>query len=306
MDGRIVAEIGERYRSSFASKVAGLGPWDIVEQVTFDNAAPKFTAEKAYSLLKYIQRRLLKRTFEGDGFEVGGGCGFFCALLAREPRVRRVYSVEACAPIVEQLMPGILEAFAEGNKQKVVGCIGDFSNLQFPEGSLDFAFDFYSLHHSADLAETLREIRRVLKPGGYLLCLDKARSDALGKDDLDRLLDTEYSAKAKTNMGLDPSVRLTRRMNGEHEYRLKDWKEDFLAAGFSRLEYWHLAKSVSGNPFLAAIKKAMSYMPIWLQLWLTGRLARSGNANNLETSRQVIAREVDDFPKEISVLVAWV
>jgi hypothetical protein len=50
----------------------------------------------------------------------------------------------------------------------------------------------------------------------------------------------------------------------------------------------------------------MSYMPIWLQLWLTGRLARSGNANNLETSRQVIAREVDDFPKEISVLVAWV
>lgn len=298
-------EMEAHYRSKLTPRVAGLGPWDVVERVTFDHVAPNLSVDKVDGLLEYVQKKVLRCEFAGEGFEVGAGCGFFCAMLARYPNVSRIHAVEACEPIVRELMPGVVAHFAPQEQSKVVGCVGDFNRLQLPDSGMDFAFDFYSLHHSDDLVGTLREIRRVLKPGGFLLCLDKARSDLMGKDDLERLLDQEYSEKAKANMGVDPSVRLTRRMNGEHEFRLKDWLEAFAAAGFSRAEHYHLAKTVSGNPAVAGLKRAVSLLPPKIQMALTGLRGNSGNANNLETSHVLIAPEVNDFPKEISVMVAW-
>lgn len=305
MGAETAGEMEAHYRSRFASRVAGLEPWDVVERVTFDHAAPNLDVRKVERLLGSIERKVLRRGFAGHGLEVGAGCGFFCAMLARRPKVERVYAVEACEPIVRELMPGVVAHFAPNDQSKVVGCVGDFNRLQLPDAGLDFVFDFYSLHHSDDLVGTLREIRRVLKPGGYLLCLDKARSDSMGKDDLERLLDQEYSDKSKANMGVDPSVRLTRRMNGEHEFRLKDWLESFAAAGFGRAEHYHLARTVSGNPAVAGLKTVVSFLPPKIQMALTGLRGRSGNANNLETTHALLAPEVNDFPKEISVMVAW-
>lgn len=46
----------------------------------------------------------------------------------------------------------------------------DLENIQFPGGSFDLAICNHVLEHVTDLAAALRELRRVLKPAGRLVC----------------------------------------------------------------------------------------------------------------------------------------
>jgi ubiquinone/menaquinone biosynthesis C-methylase UbiE len=43
----------------------------------------------------------------------------------------------------------------------------DAERLPFGDGSFDFVYSWGVLHHSPDLKQTIGEVRRVLKPGGY-------------------------------------------------------------------------------------------------------------------------------------------
>jgi len=45
----------------------------------------------------------------------------------------------------------------------------DAAHLNFPDASFDTVCIAYSLRHLANLAQTLAEMRRVLKPGGHLI-----------------------------------------------------------------------------------------------------------------------------------------
>jgi demethylmenaquinone methyltransferase/2-methoxy-6-polyprenyl-1,4-benzoquinol methylase len=50
--------------------------------------------------------------------------------------------------------------------------VGDMGALPFPNGSFDLVTTGYGLRNVPDLAAAIREIRRVLKPGGRMLSLD--------------------------------------------------------------------------------------------------------------------------------------
>src|SRR5262249_9697652 len=49
----------------------------------------------------------------------------------------------------------------------------DMNHLPFRDGSFDVVFAAAAVHHSSDLAETFRELRRVLKPGGRIVLLNE-------------------------------------------------------------------------------------------------------------------------------------
>jgi len=70
--------------------------------------------------------------------------------------------------------PGTL---ARSNAKKdglanLVCALGDAQALPFGDGSLDIAVTSYSLHHISDPAKVLREMARVVKPGGHVGVLD--------------------------------------------------------------------------------------------------------------------------------------
>ena len=75
------------------------------------------------------------------------------------------------------LTPAILlrarqKAAHEGLLQKLGFAIGDAQTLPFADGSLDLAVTSYSLHHISDPARVIREMARVVKPGGRVGLID--------------------------------------------------------------------------------------------------------------------------------------
>jgi ubiquinone/menaquinone biosynthesis C-methylase UbiE len=296
-------EMLDHYKAKEAPSFAGRGAPAIVGEFTFDDVAPELTMEDCEALLCWSEQ-LLPKPLSGVGLEAGGGPGTWSALIARSLKVEKMYALDACSPIVA-LAPEVVRALLPGQEQKVIPVVGDFDNLQLADSSIDFVFDFFSLHHSVDQQRTFTEFFRVLKPGGIVLCFDKARADALTDNDLKALLDKEYPEDFKRKMGVPPGVPHTRRMNGEREYRLREWREAFVSAGFSRFEHYNVARVTSHNALVAAGKRLFAKLPPRLQslyTWLVIPASKPGVT--ISADHRVYSPLVQKFPKEISLMIA--
>ena len=133
--------------------------------------------------------------------------------------------VKLCQPIVKAEILG-------PDQHKVISCIGDFNRLELEPNSLDFAVAWGSLHHSYQLVDTLVECRRVLKPEGLLVVIERAHDNSTPETKINRMLNIEYDEAFLTRTYRDSEMVLTRRDNGEHEYRYAEWAEAFHSAGF--------------------------------------------------------------------------
>jgi len=305
IDPEVKREAEAHYRTAFALRLRDRAPEEIMQELTFDGLGSAGVVE-VEKLLDFIERKLLRRSISGIGLEVGSGPGTFGAILARRSSVRSVYAVELCEPIVAELMPKVASRVLNGSEEKLIGVNGDFDRLELPEGTIDFVFDFFALHHSVDLESTLRECGRVLRSGGFILCLDKARPDHYQRSDLEELLDQQYDDAFKQHFGLPLDRQLTRRTNGEKEYRLKDWKNAFRAGGFASAQHFNLAKLGAASALTRLLKEVLCSIPVWAQKSLNRYLPtpRVGHKFVLDSRNRIFTRLIDPFPKEISLLIA--
>lgn len=296
-------ELESHYKTGYSLALSNQKPMEIVKALTFDGLSNSVTVEKLTRFLNLLNTGFLKNGIKGVGLEIGSGPGTFVATFANLPNVEHVYGVEACESIVTVLMEKVVAHISGENGYKVTGAIADFDHLSLKDNSLDFIFDFFSLHHSSNPAITLKELARVLKPGGLIFCIDKARADSMTDANLEALLDVEYSLEGKISMGIPPEVKHTRRMNGEHEYRRKDWKKYFEEAGFTNFTHYNAAKIAGATP-IRAFKYFISLLPIRMQTLLSSHFSRRVT-NNLEPSNRIFINIFPDYPREFSLIFAW-
>ena len=302
----VQAEADKHYRTRFALSLKDKEVLEIVKGITFDKAAPKISLSDIEELFRYVNNRFLGGKIKGVGLEVGAGCGVFSSILARHCRVKKMYAVEFIASIVKELMSKVVTKILGDKSNKVIGCVGDFNNLELDNESVDFVFDFFSLHHSDNLKKTLQEANRVLKPGGFILCFDKARPNRLSEEDLESMLDKEYDDKFKESFGIPTELKLTRRMNGEHEYRLKDWQATFSATGFYGFEYYYLKKTLHSGFLMRLVKNIVALLPNSIQVVITKLLNKETEARfTFEPQNIIYTSKINPFPKEISLMIAW-
>jgi len=297
-------ETEANYRTGFALSLKNRDPLTIIRELTFDGVVPEVTIADIERLFSFVEESFLKKKLRGVGIEVGAGPATFSAVLARRPEVEKMYAIEICRPIVEQLMPKVVAAVTGQNAGKIIGCVADFDRLNLPDDSVDFVIDFFSLHHSPKLAVTLRESWRVLKPGGVLLAFDKARPDYLSEEDLDLILNKEYDESFKRRIGWPLNEKLTRRMNDEKEYRLVDWRREFNQAEFPYLEHFRLEKTLGRDFLVGFVKRAISLLPPKIQVLFTKFVPRRRDPFDLEWSDVVFTSALNPFRKEMSLLVA--
>ena len=237
----------------------------------------KMTLAESRHLIDITERHFLDRPFAGRGIELGAGTALLSCTLAARPAIENVTAVEYVPDVVRLIQPRVLEhCLKPADRSKVTRALGSFDHIELPDESLDFAIEIGCLHHSNDLPLTMREIYRVLKKGGRLIGYDRVQPDSMSDDEVEALLERVYDRSFLERFGYPLDQRLTRRQNGEHEYRRREWQAAFDAAGFKDVQFHHLERRAD-PPFhsiarllgLAAGRAKRGRPSYELRLWLS-------------------------------------
>ncbi len=175
--------------------------------------------------------RQIGRDVEGVAADLGSGTGVCANILSLDHKVNKVLAIEYSEKLVEYVMPRVFEEF-HGNIEKIQRVVGDFNTIKVENDSIDLIVEIDSYHHAEDLAISAKEAWRVLKPGGAVIAIDRGWQDSKTPDELNAMLDRDFSPDLKIKYGISPKKKFTRRDFGEHEYTFNTWEEIFRSAGF--------------------------------------------------------------------------
>jgi len=124
--------------------------------------------------LAYYDERVIERMAEVSGADrsmtvadIGTGTGFVAAGIA--PRVRRVLAVDNSPAMLDVARKNLGELGVSNVELRE----GDVRGLPLESGSVDAAFANMVLHHVEDPTAMLREMARVVKPGGVVAVVDE-------------------------------------------------------------------------------------------------------------------------------------
>ncbi len=135
--------------------------------------------------------------------DVGCGTGYLARALAR--RVTRVICIDTSEAMLDK---------ARENLRGVPAALefrpGSMERLPLQDGEVDAAFAHMVLHHLTGVAAGLREMARVVKPGGQVVCVEL----------LPHHENWMHDSMADTRLGLDPAAL----------------EKDFRAAGLCEVE----------------------------------------------------------------------
>ncbi|GMV96700.1 MAG: hypothetical protein AMXMBFR83_10620 [Phycisphaerae bacterium] len=112
-----------------------------------------------------------------DLLDVGCGTGTFAAMLAASPLEARIVGLDY-APAMCAL--AARKARAAGAHGRVRHVAADSEHLPFGDGSFDAVTCSNSFHHYPHQQQVIREMRRVLRPGGRLMLIDGFRDNVIG------------------------------------------------------------------------------------------------------------------------------
>lgn len=204
--------------------------------------------------LSLIQKQVL---LKGVGVELGAGCGVMSAVFAKDKSVEKIFAVEVVESMTRLILPKVTQGYLGIDAFKVIPVIGTFDDIQLPNESVDFIIEMDSLHHSHNLAQSFSESARILKKGGHMILLDRCHPDSLDDKTVKSMLDIVYDEEwIKHNFYPKGSI-LTRRENGEHEYRKFEWLSAINKAG---LTVSLLAKAYKPISLMAACKNVIGFM----------------------------------------------
>lgn len=113
---------------------------------------------------------LLQAELAGQGaarlLDLGCGAGHVSFHVA--PLVKEVVAYD----LSQQMLDVVAAAAVDRGLNNISTVQGAAERLPFADAEFDFVFSRYSAHHWSDLGQALREVRRVLKPGGVAAFVD--------------------------------------------------------------------------------------------------------------------------------------
>jgi ubiquinone/menaquinone biosynthesis C-methylase UbiE len=218
--------IGQEYLGNqlLARNIAEKGYEAILQEYVY--IKPAFVAES----FKYIP--MAWESMHGVGIDLGGGVGCISSTVALKPEINSIYCVELSEDVVRKCQPIVIQTILGDSCNKVTSVIGDFDQLEIADNSMDFALTWHSMHHSVNPVDTLRECFRVLKKKSRFIMVERAHNNSTPQSEIDRMLGITYSKEFLRNNYRPENQVLTRRENGEHEYRFEEWVQYLTSAGF--------------------------------------------------------------------------
>ncbi len=144
-------------------------------------------------MLKYFEMIVFRKFLKSHDIHItnkiildaGCGSGFGLQLIHEKFHPLSLYGFDI---LPEQ----VLKAKKRNLNTKI--SIGNITNVDFPSNMFDVIFIFTVLHHVPDYPKALKEINRILKPGGFLL-IDELNKRLL--DFFDRFMGIKHPEKSR-------------------------------------------------------------------------------------------------------------
>ena len=149
----------------------------------------------------------------GQALDVGCGAGHLSFALA--PRVARVVSLDPSP----QMLTTVQQAALARGLRHIETIQSRAESLPFPDASFELVCSRYSAHHWTQLEQALKEMRRVLKPGGHLLLIDVQGEE-------DALVDSHLQA-----------IELLRDRSHVRNRAVSQWRALLAVAGFANVAH---------------------------------------------------------------------
>lgn len=111
-----------------------------------------------------------KLEFRGRILEIGAGGAWLSAELSKLPRVVEIVATDVSPRLLKEQAPKVLKLL-DAKSAKITRTPADFHQLAFPDNYFDFVVSSSALHHAANIVQALREVKRVLKPGGQFVAI---------------------------------------------------------------------------------------------------------------------------------------
>jgi SAM-dependent methyltransferase len=108
--------------------------------------------------------------FHGRILEIGAGVCWLSAELSKIPAVEEIIATDFSPALLRDVAPKILR-LRRAVAAKITRMPGDFHRLDFPDDSFDFVVCSAVIHHAVDVVRVLREVKRVLRPGGRFVAI---------------------------------------------------------------------------------------------------------------------------------------
>ncbi len=108
--------------------------------------------------------------FRGRLLEIGAGGAWLSAELSKLPKVVEVIVTDFSPSLLREQAPKVFRLL-QANTAKITRMPADFHQLDFPNNYFDFVVCSGVLHDAVNMVQVLREVKRVLKPGGRFVAI---------------------------------------------------------------------------------------------------------------------------------------
>ncbi len=127
--------------------------------------------EEYESIIQFAEKKNFQ--VQGSGIDIAAGVCWVAALISRTPKVEKIIALEISKHRLLKIAPKVFDLFnADGDK--IVRVLGSFYDIKMPDQSVNFCFMSQAFHHAKDPERLLAEIRRVLKPHGFILIIGES------------------------------------------------------------------------------------------------------------------------------------
>jgi len=203
-------------------------------QQQFDSQAQAYLTSAVHAqgpdLAEALRRVEADIPRDSQGLDVGCGAGHLSFMLAQA--LDRVVALDPSAG----MLATVAEAAAARGLHQIQTRQGSAGSLPFEDGAFGLVGTRYSAHHWLALPACLRELHRVLKPGGRLLLIDIT-------GDADPLVDTHLQAMEVLR---DPShVR---------NHSIREWQALLSAAGLAAIEHQSWPTPLQFTPWVERMR----------------------------------------------------
>ncbi len=108
--------------------------------------------------------------FRGRILEIGAGAAWLSAELSKLPQAVEITATDVSARLLKTQAPKIFKLL-KAKEAKITRMPGDFGGLDLPANHFDAVVCSDALHRAVNLLRVLREVKRVLKPGGIFVAI---------------------------------------------------------------------------------------------------------------------------------------